>query len=206
MDWWQLTLVLFLIAATSVIIGLFIGILLSDLMRRRRKQPFVEKYQLFPGVTVELESATPGSPDEFPEEPEATELQVEEQVREGTIGGENKETEIIVEQAQPAVLDMLLAELEKNHELSIEPRPDKLLPFQIHTWEMSQDGLHMLSASLLGELAQVYLDMSLANNIIWFLNEFDRKSPNLDDQYVKMCTQINTRLDSIMPLLKQPSS
>ena len=44
--------------------------------------------------------------------------------------------------------------------------------------------------------------MSFANNIIRLLSEFDRKSPVLDDQYVKMCNQVADRLGKIIPVLE----
>ena len=202
MDWWQIALVLLLISLLSVICGMIVGIPLSKRVLRRRNQTSVGKYRISPKLESQYTYTTTDQFDDLLKKYTASKPKTEEKDREVSFKRENGETEVGVEQVEPTVIDRLLVELEKNHELSIESRSDKLLPFQTHTWDVSPDALKMLSVNLQWELTQAYLDMYIANNIIWFLDEFDRKSPVLDNQYGKMCNQIAAKLSRIIPMLK----
>ena len=181
---------------------MIVGIPLSKRVLRRRNQTSVGKYRISPKLESQYTYTTTDQFDDLLKKYTASKPKTEEKDREVSFKRENGETEVGVEQVEPTVIDRLLVELEKNHELSIESRSDKLLPFQTHTWDVSPDALKMLSVNLQWELTQAYLDMYIANNIIWFLDEFDRKSPVLDDQYMKMCNQIAAKLSRIIPMLK----
>jgi hypothetical protein len=115
---------------------------------------------------------------------------------------ENDESVTFVEQTDPMLIDQLLAELEKNHALSADPRPDKPEPFQTEIWDANSSVPNILPASLKWELTQAYVDMYLANNIIWFLKEFGVDSPVLGGQYREMCERISPRLGKIIPVVK----
>jgi hypothetical protein len=133
---------------------------------------------------------------------EQAEPQAREPAREATIGSGGGEAEVSGGETESSVIDRLLVELENNRELTIESNADKLMPFQTRVWDENRDVLDTISVNLQWELTQAYLDMVVANNIIWFLREFDRKSPDLDEQYTKMCKQIAARLDKIIPMLE----
>ena len=126
----------------------------------------------------------------------------DKQSREETFERENDESVTVVEQADPMVIDQLLAELEKNHALSAEPRPDKPEPFQTDIWDANSNVPNILTASLKWELTQAYVDISLANNVIWFLKEFGVASPVLSEQYKELCDRISTSLGKVIPILK----
>ena len=97
----------------------------------------------------------------------------------------------------------LAAEVENNRQIAIQPWTGKLLPFETGVWDTSRDGVSTLPVNLSEDLTQAYVDMRLANSIVWLATELGRRSQNLDDNYMKLCTNITTRLDKILPLLKQ---
>ena len=160
MDWWQAVLVVLI----SVAVGFLVGGLISYLIARLRKKPFVLRRE-----TVEI-------------------VEVVEVVAE--------------EQSEPAAPD-LFTEIENNHRIATEPRTDELLPFKTQVWDTSQDEVHKLTANLREELAQAYLDMRQANDIVWLSTELGHRSQTLDEHYMNLCPRIAVRLERIMPLLKE---
>ena len=119
MDWWQIVIILLGIGLLSVIIGVFAGIPLSNMFMRRREQVSIGKYQIsskYKPITgqldevlkrySELKTAVPGSKE--------------------TAGRESNEVETTIEPVEPVAPDRLSLELEKNLELSTDPRLDKL--------------------------------------------------------------------------------
>lgn len=97
----------------------------------------------------------------------------------------------------------LFTEVENNRIIANEPWTGKLLPFQTNGWNANPAELHTLPADLREQLAQAYSDIQLANSIVWLATELERRSPNLDENYKKLCTNIAARLEVIIPLLKQ---
>lgn len=201
MDWWQIALGLSLIGLFSVICGMIAGIPLSKLVLRHRNQTSIDEHRTSSGFES-LYQYTIDQLDDLLKKYTASGPKTEENGIEVTYKRENGETEVGAEQVEPNVIDRLLLELGKNRELSIEPTSDELLPFQTNTWDTNHDALDVVQADLKWELKRAYLDMSTANSIIRFLSEFDRKSPVLDDQYMKMCNQIAAKLSRIIPMLK----
>ena len=63
-----------------------------------------------------------------------------------------------------------------------------------------------MPANLREDLTQAYVDMRLANSIVWLSTEIGHRSKNLDENYVKMCTNIAERLDRITALIKRSGS
>jgi hypothetical protein len=199
-DWWQTVMILSGIGLISVIIGMFAGIPLSKIFLRYREQVSIGKYRM--SSKYEPQHTTIDQFDELLKKYDVFESKTTEQGSEATAERGNNEAETTVRQIEPIPIDRILLELEKNLELSIEPRFDKLEPFQTDTWDAIIDIPNILPAELKWELVEAYLDMYTANNIVWFLNEFDTGSPALNDQYVKMCNDIATRLSRIIPMLK----
>jgi high-affinity Fe2+/Pb2+ permease len=100
----------------------------------------------------------------------------------------------------------LFAELEKNHRVAVESRADEMLPFETRVWDASQDKVHGLTANLREELAQAYLDIRQANDIVWLSKELGHRSQTLDEHYMNLCPRIAARLEKVMPLLKESDS
>ncbi len=129
-------------------------------------------------------------------EAEAARMAGETEEREG------KEAEVVKAPLKSTAPD-LVAEVENNHRIATQPWTGKLLPFDTGVWDTNRDGVPTLPANLGEDLTQAYVDMRLANSIVWLATELGRRSQNLDDNYTKLCTNIGTRLDKILPLLKQ---
>jgi len=110
--------------------------------------------------------------------------------------------EVAEEQSESTVPD-LLTELETNYRIATESRTDEMLPFETQAWDTNQGEVHKLTINLREELAQVYLDMHQANDIVWLSTELGHRSQTLDEHYMNLCPRIAVRLEKIMPLLKE---
>lgn len=109
----------------------------------------------------------------------------------------------MVEEPQEPIVPELVAEVENNHRIATEPWTGELLPFQTGVWDTSPDKVHILPANLREALTETYTDMRLANSIVWLSTELGRRTHNLDENYMKLRTNIAERLDRIKPLLEQ---
>ena len=115
---------------------------------------------------------------------------------------EGKEAAVVEEPQEPIVPE-LVAEIENNHRIATEPWTGELLPFQTGVWDTSPDKVHILPANLREALVETYTDIRLANSIVWLSTELGRRTHNLDENYMKLRTNIAERLDRIKPLLEQ---
>ena len=197
MDWWQIVLILVGIGLISVIIGFFVGIPLSNIFLRRREQISIGKYQIsskHEPITGQLDEVLKG----YGMTEHKTTVPGSEEIAER----ESNEIETTVAHVEPIAPDRLLLELGKNLELSIDPRLDKLEPFQTDAWDASSTIPDKITAELKWELAEAYLDIYASNNIIWFLKEFGTESQELNDQYTNMCSQIAATLGKVIQILK----
>ncbi|MFH1382781.1 MAG: hypothetical protein ABIH70_07820 [Chloroflexota bacterium] len=96
----------------------------------------------------------------------------------------------------------VLLEIESNLATAAHPRTDPLLPFQIDALDTHPGEFELLPAEVREEIRQAYVDMRLANDIVWLVREVGRRSQELDEGYIKLCTRITARLDKVMPALK----
>jgi len=200
MDWWQTIIILSGIGLISIIIGIIAGIPLSNIILRRKKQASIVNKRV--SFKFEPQYTTTDQLNELLKkynlfEPKKTEPGNEEIVEKG-----NDVAETTIGQVEPIAIERLLIELERNLDLAIDPKINKLEPFQTDIWDTILEIPETLTSDLKWELKRAYLDMSFANNIIRLLSEFDHKSPVLDDQYVKMCNQVVDRLGKIIPVLE----
>jgi hypothetical protein len=58
-------------------------------------------------------------------------------------------------------------------------------------------------ASHLQDLIQLYVDISLANNVVWLATEIGHRSKELDESYMKLCSGIAERIKGIIPVVKE---
>ncbi len=268
MDWWQIVL----IVVASIVTGLLVGGLLSFLVLRLLKRPFLARHEATAVFEEPLRSAAPVPVAELIRKREMTEQQArreaereakqarqakeaEERERKKVVRQAKKQAEreakearkaqeaeeqrmreavrqaanqaereaeearkareaqqaeereskaaaVVGEELELTVPD-LVAEVENNRRIAIEPWTGNLVAFQTGVWEANRDEVHTLPASLREDLNHAYLDMRLANSIVWLSTELGRRSPNLDDNYVKLCTSIAAKLDKVVSLLKQ---
>ena len=135
-----------LIILASVFVGLLVGVLLSYLIARLQNKPFF--IQSKRAVVVDEQNR------QFAEEHEPT---------------------VIVEEESRTTTADLLTEVENNLKTATEPWMDRLLPFQVHAWDTNQDEINRLTIDLRHDLAQAYLDMKQANDIVWMATELGHR-------------------------------
>ena len=200
MDWWQTTILLSGIGLISIIVGIITGIPLSNVIIRRKKQTSIankrSSFEFQPNHT------TKDQLDEL-----LKKYGLFEPNKTGSGDAETADTikskaETKIGKVQPTAIERLLIELERNLDLAIDSKITQLKPFQTDIWDNIVGIPETLTLDLKWQLTEVYLDIYEANNIIWFLAQFNYKSPELDDQYVGVCARISDRLNKIVPVLK----
>lgn len=99
-------------------------------------------------------------------------------------------------QTEPSVPD-LYAEIEYNRRVATGEWTGQLQSFQTHAWDNRGDEVHTLPPEVRTELTEAYSDMALANSITWLSTEMSRRSPSLDDSYLKLRSSVATRLNKV---------
>ena len=98
-------------------------------------------------------------------------------------------------------------ELESNLNVATAPWSGKVTAFQTTAWDANPDKIEPGLAEKRAEITEVYIDIRLANNIVWISNELGNKSPNLDESYRKLCTKIAERIGNLVaPVNSKPVS
>ena len=120
------------------------------------------------------------------------------------IPGVLKEPEAINLQITPAEVRQnessksdIVKELEINLSIATTLWSDKLLPFQTSFWDSKHTEDEPLLTSHIQDLIQLYIDVGLANNIVWMSTEFGHRSKELDESYMKLCASIAGRIKEI---------
>ncbi len=116
---------------------------------------------------------------------------------------EREASSAVKQQVKFTAAEDLLGEVKNNHKIATEPVADKLLSFQTQVWDARQYEFDRLPGNLREELTQIYLDIRLANSIVWLSTELGRRSHSLDENYIKLRTTIAERLDRIKPLIER---
>ncbi len=99
-------------------------------------------------------------------------------------------------------LPELIEEIVNNRRIATTPWAGKLLPFQTSTWETLQDNVNKVPANIHDDLAQIYIDIRLANSIVRLATDFNRRSGSLDESYKKLCTGIAGKIKRIKPQIE----
>jgi hypothetical protein len=102
-----------------------------------------------------------------------------------------------VQEQSKFTLSGLLTEVKRNRKMAGEVTADSLQLFQTKLWDAHQYRVDDLPTKLRDDLEQVYIDMHLANNIVWLSTEFGRRTPEITENYTKLCTRIVQGLDRI---------
>jgi hypothetical protein len=97
----------------------------------------------------------------------------------------------------------LLNEFEHNYKIARDFSGDNLVPLLTHVWDTNQSALNTLPDKLKNELEQIYSTIKMANQLVWFANEFQRHSPGLHEQYMNLLSIVTQKLDK---LTRQPVS
>jgi MFS superfamily sulfate permease-like transporter len=95
-----------------------------------------------------------------------------------------------------------LAELENNLAIATRPFAGKLENFQTNIWNTRRSDFNPLNPETLEELTEAYVDMLLANNIVWLVTELGRDSKDLNTSYTGLSNKVGERLQRLMPALR----
>jgi hypothetical protein len=95
----------------------------------------------------------------------------------------------------------IVKELETNLAIATRPWSDQLLPFQTSCWDSRPAEDEPLQTTYFEDLIQLYIDVGLANNIVWMATEFGHRSKELDESYMKLSASIAERIRHLMSLL-----
>jgi hypothetical protein len=200
MPWWIIPVI-----CADIIAGIGIGLLISYfiLKKQGKRFPFFQKRVKAPDIPESIESSGI-----VPLEEET----VEEQPASPNDAGEDPEKETPVNAVPlmigpPAVWDdnALIEELKKNLEIASRPAGEKLLlKFQTEVWSASQAGLDSARPPFLNELSDTYVDMLLANNLVWLVVDLGRDSPYFRTSYIETKNRIVIRIKRILPKIKKP--
>ena len=95
-----------------------------------------------------------------------------------------------------------LVELENNLAIASKPFNGKLENFQTEVWNTRRSDFNSLDRSTMEELTEAYVDMLLANNIVWLVTELGRDSKDLITSYNGLSNKVGERLKRLMPTLE----
>jgi len=207
-SWWQIVLIIL----GSIIVGVLVGYLLYYLIviiaARLRKKPTD-----IPANEPQATAVVPEPPKaQVPEPPkikipEPSKVKVSELPRAKV--PEPPKTKIpepppkkVPEPSKTAVPDLFL-EIESNRRIASQTWTGDLQSFQTQAWDNKGDEVHSLPPEVREELTQAYFDMSLANSVVWLATEMGRRSPSLDESYLKLRSTIADRLNRVKSPIEQ---
>ena len=87
-----------------------------------------------------------------------------------------------------------LNEIEINLRIATRSWDGKPLPFQTKVWDTEMFEFDLPDTEQGDDLRQAYIDMKMANDIVWFCSEIGCASDDLEASYKKLCTKIGERL------------
>ena len=196
MEWWQVLLMFVASLAVGVLIGALIYYLLKQLAKRREMASMTREQEVDESV-IEPVIEQP-----VIEEPVTQEPIIEEPVTQEPVIEEPVAQEPVTKKQVQVALPELLEEIINNRRIATTPWAGKLLPFQTGTWETLQGNVNKVPANIHDDLAQIYIDIRLANSIVRLATDFNRRSGSLDESYKKLCTGIAEKLNRIKPQIE----
>lgn len=87
-----------------------------------------------------------------------------------------------------------MGELISNLEIASSPWNGELKPFETNGWDADRNGYSTMPPATKENLSQAYVDIRLANNIVWLSKELGRRTGDLDESYRRLCNRIAIRL------------
>jgi hypothetical protein len=118
---------------------------------------------------------------------------------------QNQENTPIIEKQDEDSKSEFIEELKSNLLIATTPWQDKLLPFRTGCWDTKHGEGEPLLVVHHQDLIQLYVDIGLANNIVWLATEMGHRSKELDDSYIKLCTNIAEKIKRVMSSLDKSS-
>ncbi|MDD5703322.1 MAG: hypothetical protein PHU23_14900 [Dehalococcoidales bacterium] len=92
-----------------------------------------------------------------------------------------------------------LVELENNLSIATRPVLGKPVPFQTHIWNNRRSEYNVFPADLRRQISESYVDMLLANDVVWLITELGRDSAELKNSYTRLKNKVAERLQQTMP-------
>lgn len=92
-----------------------------------------------------------------------------------------------------------LVELENNLSIATRPVVGKLVPFQTHIWNNRRSEFNIFPVDLRRQISESYVDMLLANDVVWLITELGRDSVELKNSYTRLKNKVAERLQQTMP-------
>ena len=111
----------------------------------------------------------------------------------------------VIEKSEAAPRSDFIEELKANLVVATTPWADKLLPFQTGCWDTNHGEGESLLIAHYQDLIQLYVDIGLANNIVWLATEMGHRSKELDDSYIKLCVNIAEKIKWVIASLAKSS-
>ena len=200
MSWWLIPSIIGVIAA-GVLVGLLVGFLI---LRKNKKQSrFVIQKK---GTTSNVVS----KPVSYLK-PESNKVDGSDAIPKPVILVDDKVDSYLNRiNNSPAVSQEIssrkseaLIELESNLSIANKPANGKLIKFNTEIWDTKRSEFGALTEEVRGELTEAYVDMLLANNLVWLVTELGRNSQDLVTSYSKLSSKVAERLQKIMPVMRQ---
>jgi hypothetical protein len=207
MDIWFITFII------GVVIVVFLAaLIISYLVRRNRRN----KASASPEQHTLAQEQN--STDFLPKSEKPAEVYAAERTR--ALGSEEKVTplstvkspDLLINQIEKSFLNKnpvvhhkpdALREIEQNFSIANMPMTGRLTNFQTNVWNTHRSEFNVLDRELLSELTESYIDMLLANNVVWLAMELKRESPDLNASYIKLSNKVAERLQKIMPAIRE---
>ena len=92
----------------------------------------------------------------------------------------------------------LIIEMETNLAIASKPWTGKLNPFETKCWDSHHGQVDLLFNTHHQELMQLYIDIGLANNIVWLATEINHRTKELDESYTRLCAGIADNIKKIL--------
>jgi hypothetical protein len=207
MDIWFITFIIGVVIIVSLA-----GLIISYLVRRNRRNKASASPEMH---TLAKEQ---NSTDFLPKSEKPAEVYAAERTR--AVGSEEKVTpistvkspDLLINQIEKSFLNKspvvhhksdALREIEQNFSIANKPMTGRLSNFQTNVWNTHRSEFNVLDRELLSELTEAYIDMLLANNVVWLGIELKRESPDLNASYIKLSNKVAERLQKIMPAIRE---
>lgn len=208
MEWWLIPSIIGVIIA-----GIAFGVLVSFIYLRIRKQRFslLQLQKTFKpggnGFKPALESNTSYR----------MVLETAPAIDETRVGSQT--APVRVQQAQPVQTetrtasisvnrkpDSVLSEIEANLAIASRPTSSPLVNYQTDIWNTRRNEFSVLGQEILRDLTEAYVDMLLANNIVWLVTELKRDSKELSSSYFRLSAKVAERLQRAMLAIEKTQS
>ena len=75
------------------------------------------------------------------------------------------------------------------------------MPFATQSWNEKHEGNSILPEYLQNKLSEAYLEIEVANSIVWLWNDLGSRNPDLKKRYAELCIKIADILDNARYLL-----